>query len=81
MLSGSINLVSSLLSVITFIGVVLFGPILMVWHQKPSFTFLYARKAVIAGSLILSVNYPAYSIGVLAVCNVTALLLILTYKL
>ncbi len=49
--------------------------------DKPKFTFLYARKVVTALSLMLSVNYPAYCIGVLSVCNITALLLIPAYKL
>lgn len=48
---------------------------------KPKFTFLYARKLVTCLSLILSVNYPAYVIGVLSVCAVTAAVLIYAYKL
>ena len=49
-------------------------------NTKPKFTFLYARKAIIALSLLLSVNYPAYCIGIMSVSNITAILLILSYK-
>lgn len=49
--------------------------------DKPRYTFLYIRKIVVALSLILSVNYPAYCIGVLSVTNITAILLIHSYKL
>ncbi len=58
---------------------ILFHPYAMV-KDKPRFTFLYVRKVVVALSLILSVNYPAYCIGVLSVCNITAILLIHAYK-
>lgn len=53
----------------------------VVLKTKPKFTFLYARKLVTALSLMLSVTYPAYCIGVLSVCNVTAALLITSYRL
>lgn len=49
--------------------------------DKPRYTFLYIRKIVVALSLILSVNYPAYCIGVLSVTNITAILLINSYKM
>lgn len=49
--------------------------------DKPKFTFLYLRKILVASSLILAVNYPIYCVSVLSVTNITAVLLILSYKL
>lgn len=49
--------------------------------DKPKYTFLYLRKILVASSLILGLNYPIYCIGVLSVTNITAVLLILSYKL
>lgn len=73
------NLFSSAVSILTLFLIV-FYPFTVI-KSKPKFTFLYVRKVVVAASLILSVNYPAYCIGVLSVCNITALLLIIAYKL
>ena len=77
--SDSTNMFSSLLSILTLFMVIIYPFSLL--KVKPKFIFLYARKLVVAASLILSVNYPAYCVGVLSVCNITALLLILAYKM
>ena len=68
-----------ILAIVIVIGIILY-PFAMI-SDKPKFTFLYARKVVTALSLMLSVNYPAYCIGVMSVCNITAMLLIPAYKL
>ena len=75
----TVNTMAFVLAVLMMFLIV-FYPFAFV-KDKPKFTFLYARKMLTALSLMLSVNYPAYCIGVLSVCNITAFLLIPAYKL
>lgn len=76
---SSVNLLAFVLAIL-MLFLILFYPFAFV-KDKPKFTFLYARKAVVALSVILSVNYPAYCIGLLSVCSITASVLIMSYKL
>lgn len=77
--NDSVNVMAFVLAVLMIFGIFIYPFVVM--SDKPKFTFLYARKVVTALSVMLSVNYPAYCIGVLSVCNITALLLIPAYKL
>lgn len=49
--------------------------------EKPKYTFLYMRKLLISGAVVLSLRDAIYAIGIISVCNLTAAVLILTYKL
>lgn len=48
---------------------------------KPKYTFLYLRKLLISGAVVLSTQDSIYAVGIISVCNVAAALLLLTHKL
>ena len=50
-------------------------------NDKPKYTFLYIRKMLISGAIVLSLKDAIYAIGIISVCNLTAAILIMTYKL
>jgi hypothetical protein len=75
----TINLLSSLLALFVLLGL-LYYP-LHLRADKPKYTFLYVRKLLISGAVVLSVKDAIYAVGVISVCNLTAAILIMTYKL
>jgi len=50
-------------------------------EDKPKYTFLYARKLLISGAVVLSLKDAIYAVGIISVCNFTTAILIITYKL
>ena len=77
--SAGINTISSVLCIFSLIGL-LYYPFTLK-DEKPKYTFLYLRKFLISGAVVLSIQDAIYAIGVISVCNLTAAILILTYKM
>ena len=77
--SATINTISSALALITLL-LLIYYPIHLL-KDKPKFTFLYIRKLLISGAVVLSIKDAIYAVGVISVCNLTAALLLFTYKL
>lgn len=77
--SSSINTLASLLSILTIILLIYYA--ISLRNEKPKYTFLYIRKILISGAVVLSLRDAIYAIGIISVCNLTAAVLILTYKL
>lgn len=77
-LTPSINLVSCVLAVIA-LPFLFFYPFTLK-NTKPKYTFLYLRKLLIGGAVVLSTQDSIYAVGIISVCNVCTALLLLTYK-
>ena len=77
--SDGLNALSSALAVIC-IPLLLLVPFAY-RTLKPKYTFLYIRKLLISAAVVLSLEDPVYAIGIVSVCNLTAALLLLSYKL
>ena len=77
--STTINLLASVLALLTLIPLIYFP--LSFRNDKPKYTFLYIRKLLISGAVVLSLKDAIYAIGIISVCNLTAAVLIMTYKL
>lgn len=54
---------------------------LYIRENKPKYTFLMLRKLLISGAVVLSLRDAIYAIGIMSVCNFTAVVLLYTYKL
>ena len=77
-LTPTINLVSCVLAIIT-LPFLAFYPFTLK-NTKPKYTFLYLRKLLIGGAVVLSTQDSIYAVGIISVCNVCTALLLLTYK-
>lgn len=77
--ASTLSLLSSLLSLLVLL--LLFYYAVSLREDKPKYTFLYLRKMLISGAVVLSLKDAIYAIGIMSVCNLTAAVLILTYKL
>ena len=77
--SAGINTTSSVLAMLVLIGLLCYP--ISLKTDKPKYTFLYFRKLLISGAVVLSIKDAIYAIGVISVCNLTAAILILTYKM
>jgi hypothetical protein len=77
--SAPINALSSSLALITILLLIYYP--LHFRTSKPKYTFLYIRKLLISGAVVLSIKDAIYAVGVISVCNLTAAILLLTYKL
>ncbi len=77
-LSPAINLISCVLSVLV-LPLLVFYPFTLK-NTKPKYTFLYLRKLLIGGAVVLSTQDSIYAVGIISVCNVCTALLLLTYK-
>jgi len=77
--SDSLNMMASFLSVVV-LPFLIYYPISL-RNSKPKYTFLLLRKLLISGAVVLSIQDAVYAIGIILVCNLTATILILTYKL
>lgn len=76
--SSPIDILSGLLAITALILCLLFAGSLR--NDKPKYTFLMSRKLLIAGAVVLSIQDAIYAVGIISVCNLTAALLITTYK-
>lgn len=76
--SPSINLISCALAII-IIPFLVFYPFTL-RNFKPKYTFLYLRKLLIGGAVVLSTQDSIYAVGIISVCNVCTALLLITYK-
>lgn len=74
----SINLISCILTIIVLPFLVIYPITLR--NFKPKYTFLYYRKFLISGAVVLSTQDSIYAVGIISVCNVCTALLLLTYK-
>lgn len=74
-----INTISSVLALFSLIALIYYP--ISLRHDKPKYTFLYIRKLLISGAVVLSVQDAIYAVGVISVCNLTAAILIMTYKM
>ena len=77
--SAPINALSSALSLVIIL-LLMYYP-LHLRTLKPKYTFLYIRKLLISGAVVLSIKDAIYAIGVISVCNLTAAILLFTYKM
>ena len=77
--TDGLNILSSVLTIPVLLLMLYFAVSLR--HDKPKYTFLYIRKLLISGAVVLSLKDAIYAIGIISVCNLTAAVLIMTYKL
>jgi hypothetical protein len=77
--SSLLNALSSVMALVALLCLIFYPFTLR--EDKPKYTFLYLRKLLIGGAVVLSLKDAIYAIGIISVCNLTTAILILTYKL
>jgi hypothetical protein len=77
--TSTVNLLSCALAIIVLPFLVIYP--LTLRTTKPKYTFLYLRKLLISGAVVLSTQDSIYAVGIISVCNVSTALLLLTYKM
>ena len=77
--SSPVDLIASILAIFLIFLLPIFALSLLKNHSE--FTLLYARKFLIAAIVVISRDSPIYIVGVISVCNLTAGILMLAYKL
>lgn len=78
-LEDTINSIAGILAIVV-LPFLIYLPISL-RSIEPKYTFLYLRKLLICGAVVLSLKDAIYAVGIISVCNITAFILILTYKL
>lgn len=77
--NSTINLASSLLAIAALLFLLIYA--VKAGLQEHKYWFLYGRKTLIAGAIVISMKNAIYGIGIISVCNFTAAILILTHKI